>query len=179
MLQNYIILDDVISEGQANFIENSVKDLKYDYKENVNNYDVSVYQPGFVHNIFGENKIYSELFGLTTGLAFQFAEKAGLKFSKFMYSRLFLQLPIVVKNDTMPMHRDVTTFDNIVFLYYVNDSEGPTVIYDKVSEYDTECNVIAEVHPRKGRGLFFNGKYFHSGTPPKSTSRFVINVILV
>ena len=179
MLQDYIVLDDVISENQANFIESAVKGVKYGYLHNVtNNEDLSVYQPGFVHYIFGDDQILSDLFGLTAGLTFQFADRAGLNFSKLKYTRLYLQLPVLVNNQATAMHRDIID-DHIIFLYYVNDTEGPTVIYNKVSNYDTDVKILTEVHPRKGRGLFFNGKYFHSATPPKTTSRFVINVTLV
>lgn len=66
-----------------------------------------------------------------------------------------------------PRHRD-SIYDHHVILYYINDSDGETVI-----EVDGE---IKSVSPKKGRMIVFNGNYFHSSTSPEKTNRFVINI---
>lgn len=70
-------------------------------------------------------------------------------------------------------------------IYYVNDSDGDTIIFDKIFNpleevYDP---VFAEplpellrIKPKKGLALFFNGHRFHAGNfPINESSRIVIN----
>jgi len=61
-------------------------------------------------------------------------------------------------------------FPHTTLLYYVNDSDGPTKIYND------QRRVIKEVKPKKGRVLIFDGNYYHSSSGPvKSARRIAIN----
>lgn len=60
--------------------------------------------------------------------------------------------------------------DHYVLLYYVNDSDGDTIFFDN------ENKEIKRVSPKRGRFVFFNGKYLHTGSHPyNSDYRIVIN----
>jgi hypothetical protein len=71
------------------------------------------------------------------------------------------------------------------FVYYVNDSDGDTIIFDKIFNPDEEeyNPVIAEpltelvrITPKKGSGIYFNGHRYHAGNfPIEYSSRIVIN----
>lgn len=65
-------------------------------------------------------------------------------------------------------------------VYYVNDSDGDTIIYDQTFEGNmnppAELTVKRRVEPKANRLLLFNGKYFHTGTSPsKHKNRIIIN----
>jgi hypothetical protein len=70
-------------------------------------------------------------------------------------------------------------------VYYVNDSDGDTIIFDKIFNPQEEIydpvfsepiSELVRVTPRKGQGLFFNGHRYHAGNyPVKCSSRIVIN----
>jgi hypothetical protein len=61
-------------------------------------------------------------------------------------------------------------YSHTVLLYYVNDSDGPTIFYDK------EFNVVNKIFPKRGRIVVFDGQIYHSSTPPQTnTHRCVIN----
>ena len=69
-----------------------------------------------------------------------------------------------------PPHRD---FDNpgCVYIYYVNDSDGDTIVYDE------EGNVEAMVTPKAGHMVRMDSRQYHSSTTPVRTERrFVINL---
>jgi hypothetical protein len=64
---------------------------------------------------------------------------------------------------------------HLVLLYYVNDSDGNTIIWDKDIQ-----KIEAEVEPRKGRMLIFEGSHWHSGHAPQHHDiRMNINVNLM
>jgi hypothetical protein len=75
-----------------------------------------------------------------------------------------------------PPHIDLVDIKHKVFLYYVNDSDGDTIIYeDKNAE-----KIVSTISPKLGRILFFDGQHYHSSSPPKiNNKRIVINIDLV
>lgn len=69
--------------------------------------------------------------------------------------------------------------DQYTFLYYINDSDGDTVLFKEVSDCKTQPETLTEetrFSPKKGTGILFNSCQYHSGTPPrKHKARAVIN----
>ena len=68
--------------------------------------------------------------------------------------------------------------DHLTLIYYVNDSDGDTVIFEDVFEQnlDYKKKTIAQrVSPKKGRAVLFNGLRYHAGTVPQHSNRMLIN----
>jgi len=60
--------------------------------------------------------------------------------------------------------------DHTVAIYYVNDSDGDTVIFN------SDMTIFKSITPKRGRMIVFNGKYYHAGRHPiLSDKRIVIN----
>lgn len=53
------------------------------------------------------------------------------------------------------------TLEHHTMIYYVNDSDGPT------SLFDNDKNLIQQCDPKKGRCIIFPGETFHSSAEPK------------
>lgn len=74
-------------------------------------------------------------------------------------------------------------FDHFVFLYYVNDSDGDTIIYNEKWENPHEEVTLTEntrISPKAGRAIFFDGKTYHTPlVPVNSPFRAVINLTFV
>ena len=72
---------------------------------------------------------------------------------------------------------------SITYLYYINDSDGPTIIYNKRGQkYDTPKPPWwwkkTKVLPKQGRLVRFHSDSVHSGNVPyKYDSRTVLNLI--
>lgn len=68
-----------------------------------------------------------------------------------------------------------------VFLYYVNDSDGDTFMFDKFFDPDKEsvdnlC-VTDRISPEMGKAVMFDGYQYHaSSSPIKNDFRCVINI---
>jgi hypothetical protein len=85
-------------------------------------------------------------------------------------SRVFLQLPSSNTSKILLPHTDQQD-PHLVFLYYVNDSDGDTVFYEQ--DRKTE---IKRVSPKKGRAVIFDGLIPHSGSTPTKNERLTINI---
>lgn len=70
---------------------------------------------------------------------------------------------------------------HIAMIYYVNDSDGETTIYNKVRGDDLRrMRPIKKFKPRKGSFLVFDGEKYHSSRPPQNHDlRCVINFDLL
>lgn len=72
-------------------------------------------------------------------------------------------------------HVDLPT-PHWVMIYYVNDSDGDTVILDKTYPDREHANVLHTVGPKKGRAILFDGRHYHCGTrPSRHNTRVVFN----
>ena len=66
-----------------------------------------------------------------------------------LFARIFLTVPYKTENDTPVLHVDLD-FPHKSLIYYVNDSEGDTVFFEK--DYET---IIDSVKPKKDTELCY------------------------
>ena len=126
--------------------------------------------PSYVNEyLLGQTKIIPELV----------CEKMNLKLKDICNARSFIQFPLIKRKEFDNPHIDVS-YEHMVVLYYVNDSDGDTYIFDKVlGDRTGELNVIQKVTPKKGRVLVFNGNQYHSSSGPTENVRCVINYNII
>jgi len=72
---------------------------------------------------------------------------------------------------------------HLIFLYYINDSDGDTVLFDQ--KYTgkkigpEELTIMKKITPKRGSAFIVSGEHFHAITPPtKNSMRCVINANL-
>ena len=114
------------------------------------------------------------------------AEKAGVNFDQIAQSRAFMQFPIITDGTLDPAHVDLH-IPHTVVLYYINDSDAQTIIYNKKDDgygddyiYDTESlEVLEKVTPKKGRVVVFDGRYYHTAEQPTKGMRCILNTNLI
>ena len=88
-------------------------------------------------------------------------------------------------NTYHPPHIDSALLNSFSMVYYVNDSDGDTVIFDRqVDTNSTDKNQhiglteIGRVSPKKGRAVIFNSNRFHSSSNPvKHQRRVIVNSV--
>lgn len=85
------------------------------------------------------------------------------------------------KIDQSPPHCD-SKKPHLNFIYYLNDSEGETVIYNELADFKniiTNPTIFKKVMPENGKAILFDGRQFHAVTPPsKMPLRGVINALI-
>jgi hypothetical protein len=82
------------------------------------------------------------------------------------------RINILMPSNTNCLHGDIhidNIFDHLVLIYYVNDSDGDTFLFDDEGE------VIKQISPKKGRVVVFDGSIKHAGGYNKEKPRAVIN----
>ena len=130
------------------------------------------YEDGMVGKVMSE---YHKLF-------IPLLKKVGFKLSlpdiRVLQGRSFLQFPVNTDGTIDEAHIDIyDELDFIVALYYVNDSDGDTVIYNEKDECLEENYTIKQkVTPKQGRVVIFDGGLFHAAEQPiNSNTRCIVN----
>jgi hypothetical protein len=180
------VFDDVIPKRYQDEIEHRLLYSGYSW----------AYTPTIVDCITKEGKVFgfggklgnhtegvvdTENFNFLLPLTYSISEKSGIEYESILASRTFLQVPTTYEKNHGPFHVDFK-YPHMVFLYYVNDSDGDTLITNKKYDFSNqtfdeldESQIVERVSPRKGRVVIFDGLYYHSGGIPKISPRCVIN----
>lgn len=198
MISLPIILDDLIDEDFQNQIEDCLFDCNWKYfsdlvlgskteckyREFYNplTYDIC---PSFNADLLNvsNKKIFEKIYPLIQ-ICCKKIKFDILKIER-CYSSVRAFIPNRTKKDTIHVNRDVP---HLVMLYYVNDSDGNTILYDKTIDdipfeehYPDEhydLNITHSITPKKGRVLFFDGRHYHAPSSPSKSMRCVITLDL-
>lgn len=134
--------------------------------------------PFFCHIAFKNNSVPTEYFQLMYNIFDCFAEKHNIVFNSILRAQINLNMK---KKDTiiLPPHIDYN-FDHNVFLYYVNDSDGDTILFNEKEKDLEKMTIKNKISPKMGKAIMFDGKTFHSGSTPKNNEyRIVINIAFI
>ena len=90
-------------------------------------------------------------------------------------------------NTYHPPHVDSLIDNSLSMVYYVNDSDGDTILFDKQVDHTSPnkhqhlgLTEIGRVSPKKGRAVIFNSNRFHaSSNPINNERRVVINTVFI
>ena len=127
-----------------------------------NNYDVSdSYQ--FTHTFYYGNQQTSNFFPLVEPIQYHLMVSENIDTTRIIKVKANLNVKAVDKESTTyAPHTDCrgADFSYITCIYYVNDSDGDTVLFDN------DLNEIHRVQPKQGRLVYFDGNTLHAGHRP-------------
>lgn len=139
---------------------------------------------------FQEEALYNDLVLLVERFAknnnLEILEIVRMKFNLMINSKS-------IKNEINTPHIDWTKkfFDSnqndpdikhFVLLCYINDSDGPTVIYNEKYPIKNfkDLSIKEKINPKAGRAIFFEGDQYHSSSfPTNYSTRMVLNINLI
>ncbi len=107
----------------------------------------------------------------------RFAVRHGLRPTRMLRIKANLLVRSAAPGGPRPFtpHVDLPT-PHWALIYYVNDSDGDTLILDKTYPDWANAAVLHAVAPKKGRAILFDGRHYHCGTAPaRHDARIVIN----
>ena len=146
---------------------------------------------GFNHFFFEHQKTQSNFFQLFYPLVLTITSKVDIPFNMLIRMRANMTLSSQESKLDWHMPHIDSFMPHYNAIYYVNDSDGDTVIFNETNEdYDPGQNDIRtikqnkftvkhRVEPKRGKLVVFPGKYYHSSSPVRNHKyRCVINMNL-
>jgi hypothetical protein len=183
-------LEDVIPKGYQDQLEAETSALGwYFHKETARpGLNFSQSYGGFFHMAYdaaSPSPVASVINALLVPLLFVSLDKAQLTLNGLVRVRLGM-FPRTLLD--VPYHNPHVDFyePHLVGLYYVNDSDGDTVVfnetYDDVSQEQSVLHtkegrftIARRISPKKGRMVGFDGRHYHASMHPmKASSRIAI-----
>jgi hypothetical protein len=171
VFQNYI--EDILCGNNFpyNFVDNAaygLEEVQQKYPDIKPKY-TDLNQYAFNHVVFLENEgssvFFKDLFPIIYFL------KDEIK--SILRIRVGMSVKVKDQNVIHSPHVDYL-IPHKVLLYYVNDSDGDTIFYEKTENDYIEFKRIA---PQKGAAVIFDGNIYHSSsTPCKNQRRITINI---
>ena len=195
-----IVIDDAISPEAQDYLEETLLSPNFAWLYNHQQVDSKFYEdfnlemgedycntPQFVHAFFANQQLNSDYF-----VPVVMPVLSGLPYTVDILLRAKANMTLQNNGDQKAkygaIHVDAPAFDEkhqdkaLIGIYYVNDSDGDTVIFNETAEdiNKKKLTVKATVSPKKGRLVIFNGRLLHAGNNPKETfNRLVINLNFV
>lgn len=129
----------------------------------------------FTHTFYVDDKVNSYLFDLVMPIKNTFELKTSYKVKKINRAKanLLLNTPYKKEDLKKTIHQDIEDEGCMSLLYYLETSDGDTIVYDSIKEKE-----INRVLPKANRAFIFEANKWHNATPPKEyRTRKVINFI--
>lgn len=192
IIDDVIVLDDIVPKQYQDLIEEQMlgdrinwhymRDITYD-REKFDELKVSVAKPAFAHKFYDRSAgVISPGYGLVLPIAYNACDKIKFHISEVIAVRSFLTIPLPNLQNVVDHPHVDREVSHIVVLYYVTDSDGDTVIYDKTfrdvppDQLKTEeLKIFKSITPKKGRAIVFDGSRYHASTRPTLGHRCVVN----
>jgi len=186
MITDIIVIDNVLPlETQENLKKTFLDSMFPWYYRSTLSYNTtktnfeSAVAPGFGHVFFNDNGIVSDYFDVISEIPKLAVKNTPFVFNKLFYARTFLQMPLTTTHGLTNPHVDVPGVRHYVCVYYVDDSDGETVIFNKTEEDLVQdfnsLKILQTISPKKGRAVLFDGTRYHANILPQRGPRCIIN----
>lgn len=193
MTSDIQIFDKIIPSGYADAIETDLMrtSFPWHYINDVTNKKYGN-NSGFVHLAHDMGIQPSNWFPFIKPLVYSIEEATNHKITEL----LRIRVGFLLKNQNAGYQYNTPhvdfTINHHTACYYVNDTDGDTVLFDKflkdmgkevteenLNEYakNTEFNVVERSTPKKGGLCVFDGLRFHSSTNPANHDRRLVITI--
>lgn len=128
----------------------------------------------FTHTFYKDQKQQSNWYALVHS----FLYVVELKFQKNLKGIVRIKANLNPQNPLIDplnnIHQDMPDGNFMTLLYYVNDSDGDTLMFDQDKK-----TIINRITPEENKAIWFESKNWHCSSPPvKNKRRVVINFIL-
>lgn len=183
----FIYDDDFLTESEIEQVTLFFHSEEIDWRYFKTTQDNQVDHPGVVNTGAKDISYFSAGFHETSQhyqnfkwLVDKFCSKHGIEYVSL--GRVKLNVT-PIKDSGLPLYPHVDKNEpHLIFLYYVHDSDGDTVLYNET--YTGEIvkppvTVMHSITPKRGAAFIVSGNHFHAITPPTNHSvRSVINANL-
>lgn len=194
MFKEYKILENIIRIDQQDIIEKYVKEEKVKW-ENIDDITGPFGDPlskrKFPARVIKNENIHQNILKIVNEIEINVCNILGVEYVKTYRSKINHTNPLNFDYDPTDLIHIDMKMDHIAVVYYINDSDGDTVILNNLNgnsmdEMFKHLNGVKKenfipmvsVKPKKGSVTVFYGNLYHYGDYPKLTDRYVINIDL-
>jgi hypothetical protein len=127
------------------------------------------------HTFYKNYQVNSSWFNLIEPLIVEFENQTSHRIQNLIRIRSNLLFNRLIDEETKQkvIHQDMVDPNHISLLYYLNDSDGDTIMYQ--DDKETE---IRRVTPKANRAVIFDSRIWHTAELPiKNQTRQVVNCI--
>lgn len=192
IIDDIIELDNIIPEQYQDLIEQQMtaenvnwhymKDITYDV-DKIKEIKIAEAKPAFAHKFYDREKgVISPAYGLVLPIVYFACDQIKFRITEIIAVRSFLTIPLPLHQNRVDNPHVDREVSHINVLYYVCDSDGDTIFYDKTFRDISpsllkieDLQVFKTVTPKKGRAVIFDGSRYHASTRPTYGSRIVVN----
>jgi hypothetical protein len=186
MIDKIYVFDDIIDKESQNILEEYflTKDSLFKKNNNILYLGDAVYMP---QSVIVPNRLNSNIDIILKTIEDTAIKKIGKTILKnYRYKINKLEVVDNDFDDIMSLHIDRYE-EHISIVYYVNDTDGDTCLYDiDSSDLKNWQSLVRDrkfekfkfkqhISPKKGRVVIFNGLLPHHSTYPTITDRYVVN----
>ena len=188
-MNDIIIIDNAISKSRQVELEDLCKDKSFTWtygSGSIRPSDIVKYNFSTSNLAINVPQMYSELY-----VEQEIVQPMTLAFLPVL-SAIPYNIDVLIKlkiNLTLPAsgatdytygmpHTDFPNVpENITALYYINDSDGDTVIFNELQGFQNQLTERMRIKPKQGRLVVFNGNVIHAGNNPTTNEpRLVANI---
>ena len=188
------VFDNFIPDYHQLSIEKATYAMKWTYTPNISGIfgdpkfidDIKLcsFQVGFSGNIFKLN--YNDNDQFLMGLSMPIVEKM-MKITNQEFSVERIRAGMFVNSKENGIHFPHVDYykPHYTILYYVNDSDGDTFLFNEKAEgnkeasYPDSLSIMKRISPKMGRAVIFDGLTFHSSSSQQThNERLVLNINL-
>jgi len=168
------VIDDCISVGYQNFIESALDNAEFPwyFTSQISVPGSTDPNSGFSHTAFRNyenDQGRSKYFEILLPVLFEAIDRYKKGHEVQDIYRIRPAMFVRNQNDGNHVAHIDQQYKHHVMLYYVKDSDGPTLFFD-------DDKVIKQINPKKGRCVIFPGEVYHASSCPREHSnRVVIN----
>jgi len=187
-MHDVLIIDDVVNKETQDLIEKTVfgSNTKWTFAR-------SVFNDGFNPEANKEqrnklmsftNLVYDDK-EINPDAELYFKTIANIGIKQLLQIKIQLQLPVITEIDKIHGVPHVDGYRECPYkvgVYYVNDSDGDTVLFKQTTDDTSPIDVMngkleidQTITPKKGRLIVFNSNIYHAVGKPKKNIRSVLN----
>ena len=186
------VIDNIISKKEQEYLKNIFysNEFPWFYTADVTSSILNKKQrrPAFSHIFMKDGNINSNYYDIVKKISDNVNKKIKKKLIHYQV-RSFLQLSLdknLIGNSIDTPHIDMIE-PHLVYLYYVNDCDGDTVIYDYISNgthtldipFYEDIKIKKKITPKQGMVVIFDGMTWHTSTQPTRGNRCIINFDMI
>ncbi len=167
--------DKVLPNSMSNLMESIVISEKFPWNflmDSAEGNSVNSHKTySFFHTVLRDSQPQSPYFDVFNLGAIQIMEKFDINISQKRPFRIRLALQTAYGIPVVNTPHIDAPFPHQVIVYYFNDSEGNTFLYNE------DNTIFKEVAPKRNRAIYFDGLILHSSSKPvNNAARVIMNI---